>query len=336
MANMDRLRMLLEVQARGYSLAAALLLRQLAALWGSFDKWYDGDLVQARAARSATLVESAQKTVRTQTLSYMKFVYQQFEDLEFPTDAEIDAQNDDMLERLISPLEEWDRPAEQYRYAKSIGKSEAEALQIAMKRVEEMGDMDMQLAMRKQSSNIFKATPKIKGYRRVLHPELSESGTSCGLCIAASTRIYKKKELLPIHEHCHCGVMPIAGEEDPGDVFNEDDLKLLYELAGGTGAQALSRVRYKIKEHGELGPYLVEDGAPNRSAGRTLPKHTNYSRRESVDAQIKSLNQSLPRLLARSRAGEDVSEAITWQQDRLRILEANKAEMDRPTRRRKR
>jgi len=333
MADNRRLLMLLEAQARGYTVAAAFLIRQLVAVWQGFDKWYDGDLVMANSARSATLTESAQKAVQTQTLSYMKFVYQQFEDLDFPTEAEIDAMDDENTLRAISALDEWNRPAEQYRYAKSIGKSDAEAIAIAIERVEALGDLDMQLAMRGQANKIFKATPKITGYRRVIHPELSESKTSCGLCIAASTRVYKKKELLPIHDHCNCGVMPIAGSEDPGNTFNEEDLQQLYALAGDTSGQALSRVRYKINDHGELGPYLVEEGAPNRSAGRTLPKHTNYSRRESVDAQIKSLNGSLPRLLERSRSGEDVAQAIQWQQERLRVLNAEAQEMARPRRR---
>lgn len=323
--------MLLEVQARGYSLAAALLLRQLAALWGSFDQWYDGDLVQARAARSATLVDSAQGSVRTQTISYMKFVYQQFDDLQFPSADEIDAMNDELLERAISPLDEWNRPAEQFRYAKSLGRSEEEAVQIALQRVEALGDLDMQLAMRKQANNILMATPKVTGYRRVLHPELADSKTSCALCIAASTRVYKKKQLLPIHDHCHCGVMPIVGDEDPGDLFNQDDLNLLYAAAGGNTAQALSRARFRIENHGELGPYLVEEGS--KTTGRPTPSQVKISREDSVASQIKSLNESLPRLLARQRAGEDVSEAIVWQQDRLRLLNA---EADSQKRRRRR
>jgi hypothetical protein len=306
------------------------LLRQLAALWSTFDEWYDGDLVAARAARSATLVESAQRSVRTQTQSYMRFVYQQYDDLEFPSAEEIDAQNDQLIERAVIPLDEWNRPAEQFRFERSIGKSEEEALQVALQRVEDLGDLDMQLAMRKEAHNIFAAS-KITGYRRVLHPELAESKQSCGLCIAASTRIYKKKELLPIHDHCHCGVMPIVGDEDPGNFFNETDLQGLYELAGGeTSAQALSRVRYKIDEHGELGPYLVEEGSTvKRSAGRRTPKAAKITRQQSVEAQIRSLNASLPRLVDRRRSGEDVNEAIQWQQERLRILNAESAEMAR-------
>lgn len=337
MANTQRLLMLLEAQTRGYATMTAFLLRQLAALWTTpNDNFYDGDLVLARAARAATLVESAQKAARTQSRSYMKFVYQQFDDLQFPTEEEIDAFNDELLERAIQPLEEWNRPAEQYRYARSIGATEEEAIQTALERVDALGDLDMQLAVRKEMNKILSATPKVTGYRRVLHPELAESKQSCGLCIAASTRVYKKKKLMPIHDHCHCGIMPVVGDEDPGNQFNEDDLKALYELAGGTSDQALSRVRYRIDEHGELGPYLVEDGATNRSAGRKLPKPgTTVTRRESVAAQLKSLNESLPRLIERRKAGEDVGEAITWQQERLRLLSAESAEMDRPKKRRR-
>jgi hypothetical protein len=317
----------MEIQAKGFSLIVAALIRQLSALWRDAN-FYDGDLVAARAARSATLVESAQGVVRTQTRSYLKYAYQQFEDLDFPTDAEIDAMNDGLLERAVSPLDEWNRPAEQYRYAKSIGKDDREAMEIAVKRVEELADLDMELAMRKQASDIIKATPKVTGYRRVLHPELSETGTSCGLCIAASTRVYKKAELLAIHDHCHCGIMPIVGSEDPGQQFNEDDLKLLYELAQGTDQQALSRVRYKINDHGELGPYLVEQGAKNRSAGKKNPSNTGYSLKESIAAQIASIERSLPRLIERRKAGEaKLDEAINWQQDRLRVLKQQQVDL---------
>lgn len=324
MANLPKLRRLLEAQARGYTLLASMLIRQLMAVWEDFDKWYDDDLITANAARSATIVEAAQRTVNYQTLTYMKFVYSQFEDLDFPTEEEIDALNDEAFHRVVSPLEEWDRPAEQFRYAKSIGKSEQEATQAALDRMSALADMDLALAMRDQSSKVIKASPRVTGYRRVLHPELAKSGTSCGLCIAASTRIYKKKELLPLHDHCNCGVMPVVGTEDPGKEFNEEDLKQLYALAGGTGAQELSRVRYRVDEHGELGPYLVEHGAKNRSAGSKRAQPVTQV--DSTAAQIASLEASLERLLARSRAGEDLAQPINWQQDRLRVLRQSQRE----------
>lgn len=335
MANTDRLRLILNVQARGFGLAASLLIRQLVALWRDFDKYYDGDLVAARAARSATLVDAAQSAVRTQTESYLRYVYQSFDDLDFPTEEEIDAVNDGALDRLVNPLDEWNRPAEQFRFAQSQGQDRGKAIEAATKRVEELADLDMALAMRNTASNIFKATPKVHGYRRVLHPELSESGTSCGLCIAASTRVYKKKELLALHDHCHCTVMPIVGDEDPGDFFNSEDIDMinqLYAAAGGNTAQALSRTRFKIIQNSELGPYLVEEGS--KTKGKITPSQTKISRSDSVEAQLKSLNESLGRLLDRQRAGEDVSEPIVWQQDRIRLLRAEQLQTTRRRRRR--
>lgn len=337
MANTDRLRLLLDIQARGFTAVASLLIKQLVALWRDFDKYYDGDLVAARAARSATLVDAAQASVKRHTESYLKIAYQQYDDLQFPSEEEIDAVNDEALDRLVNPLDEWNRPAEQFRFAQSQGKNRGEAIEVAAKRVEELADMDVALAMRNTASNIIKATPKVTGYRRVIHPELSESGTTCGLCIAASTRVYSKEELMPLHEHCHCTVMPIVGDEDPGDFFNQEDIDILnqlYQAAAGNDAQSLSRTRFKVIQNSELGPYLVEEGSKTKGKLSPGSPRTKISRSDSVDAQITSLTASLVRLLDRQRAGEDVAEPIVWQQDRLRLLRAEQEKATRTRRRR--
>jgi hypothetical protein len=336
MANTDRLRLILDIQAKGFALAASLLLRQLVALWRDFDKYYDGDLVAARAARSASMVDAATGAIRQQTESYLRFAYQQYDDLQFPTEEEIDAANDQELDRLVNPLDEWNRPAEQFRFAQSQGQERGKAIEVATKRVEELADLDMALAMRNMASAIIKATPKVTGYRRVIHPELSESGTSCGLCIAASTRVYHKQELMPLHDHCHCTVMPIVGDEDPGDFFNQEDIDLLnqlYQAANGNDAVSLSRTRFKVIQNSETGPYLVEQGSKTKGNLSPGSPKTKISREDSVNAQIKSLTESLARLLDRQRKGEDVAEPIVWQQDRLRLL---KSEQTRATRARRR
>lgn len=98
--------------------------------------------------------------------------------------------------------------------------------------------------------------PGIIGYRRLIHPELSESGT-CGLCIAAADRIYKTSQLMDIHEHCKCTVgLIISGQPDVGNGLNRAQLRELYSLAGGTGKTKLAKVRYRRNRHGELGPVL--------------------------------------------------------------------------------
>lgn len=169
--------------------------------------------------------------------------------------------------RGIDPLEEWVRPAEQYRYARSIDHPEEVAIARALLRAQTLADTDIALAMREASRQVLTEAAQeldVRGYRRVIHPELSRTGV-CGLCAAAAgnPRPYQAEEQLPFHEHCRCEVLPILGDPDaeggvldPGAVMNRADLAALYEAAGGTAGERLKRVRYRLDEHGELGMVL--------------------------------------------------------------------------------
>lgn len=115
---------------------------------------------------------------------------------------------------------------------------------------------DIALAARGQARKFLtESVPRITNYRRVIHPELSAGG-SCGLCAAASSRLYHVADLMPLHSNCHCGVIPVYGGIDLGEQINAQDLKLLYGLTGSTGRADLVKVRYQIDSHGELGPVL--------------------------------------------------------------------------------
>lgn|GEM_PF-6385186 len=173
------------------------------------------------------------------------------------------------------------RPAQQYRYAESNGHSGRDA---ADERIDDVIESNLMLAQRlAQQELLAKAAlpppvildngkpyryidyhgkvrysrekSKVTGFRRVIHPELSRGGT-CGLCIAASDRIYHVHELLPIHDHCNCTIAPVTEDHDPGAALNDLDLSKFYEDAGGNTAAHLKRTRYKIDDHGELGAVL--------------------------------------------------------------------------------
>ena len=110
---------------------------------------------------------------------------------------------------------------------------------------------------------------EVIGYRRVVHPELSKSGQSCGLCIVASTMEYKKSDLLPIHSGCNCETCEIYSKDgkiyDPGHIINMEDLEVFYrEAKGSTHGWDLKKSRYKIVDHPEYGPTLVNDH-PNKT-----------------------------------------------------------------------
>lgn len=109
----------------------------------------------------------------------------------------------------------------------------------------------------------------ITGYRRVIHPEVSKAGNTCGLCIAASQRFYHIPNLDPIHDNCNCTVVPIVGSQDPGLNLNESDMKRLYAAAGKkTTPKALSAVRFAPTSRG-LGKQQKRNGDEKTTTQQT-------------------------------------------------------------------
>lgn len=88
-------------------------------------------------------------------------------------------------------------------------------------RVVKMATMDTQVGMRNAMTHVASVQPRVVGYRRVL------KGKSCKFCAAASTRRYHKAQLMPLHAHCDCGIAPIIGTSDPGEVVNRRTLENL-------------------------------------------------------------------------------------------------------------
>jgi hypothetical protein len=151
----------------------------------------------------------------------------------------------------------------------------------------------------------------VKRYRRVLRPELSVTG-SCGLCIAASDRIYRVRELMPIHPpSCKCTTLPIVGDDDPGRSLNRVDLDRLYAEAGSTAAADLRRTRYKVNEHGEFGPVLTRAGDSFRGPGN-VPLENDPERAARMLEKILPVLDSLE---VRAAAGEDVTGPLIYQRE---------------------
>jgi hypothetical protein len=193
------------------------------------------------------------------------------------------------------PSKVFERPAETYRYERSIGTDHETANNKAEQRISKIVDNNMLLSARLASQQtlvrVAEKDERIIGYRRVIHPEASKGGV-CGLCIAAADRVYHVKELMPIHDRCECTISPVTTAHDPGYTLNQDDLDRLYshaeetapdetiyntKRAGGealgtrkalpTSGKALKKTRYQIVHHNELGPVLTRvPGHPVRYA----------------------------------------------------------------------
>lgn len=262
-----------------------------AAQAARFGGWYDTAAITAFSDRVSGRVLAAQRQTAAVTDSYLLRVLRLMLGRQVRSSGPVDVTG---LRTGVTPAGVYGRVADTYRYQRSLGRSDAEALRAAVQRAERMAQMDVQLAFRAQvratltdvaESQRFVPVPRsapevgvssgdvdspervpadagpILGYRRIIHPERSKGG-SCGLCVAASTRLYSYADLLPIHGRCECTVSIVVEDHDPGLVLNEADYKLIYGDAGGTGGRLLKRGRYRVADHGELGPVLVraEDG----------------------------------------------------------------------------
>jgi hypothetical protein len=329
----DALMKLIEMQAGLITQLGVQTATILNRLWTPYRGWTDYDLTISQAARSATTVEAAMKATRQRQRTYLRFIYREL-GLKFPENDVIDTDGGLSIEipggvelymrEGVTPLDVYQRPAEEFRYFKSTGVSDQEALVKAIERVTTMADTDLALTRRDESRRVFRNTPEVTGYRRIIHPERSQDGTSCGLCVVASTRVYHTDQLMPIHDECNCDVLPIYGDEDPGKDINDSDydmIRAVYEAAGSNEAGDLLKTKVSFTEHGELGPIIAGGNRKGSKQRKAAKEREPLTATEVIEKQLHTLRKSVEKLSARADKGENVTQSIGWQRDRISILE---------------
>lgn len=319
----DRILALVDRQAAARQRTSNALATLLVRLWRAFTGYYSPQASQRFAEQAAMGVSAAQRQTAALTERYLIRVLE----LQGASLPERRVELPPSL-RGVEPVEVYQRAVRDYRYHRSGGLADTEAKDRGRIRLLGLADLDATTAMREASRQVLdQADDRVVGYRRIIHPELSQGGT-CGLCIAASDRIYRRGELLPVHARCKCDVLPIVGDFDPGRSLNAADLAELYGRAGGTEAAKLKRVRYQVQEHGELGPVLTEWGEHFRDAqdadarrrgdprARTTPVAT-----ELIHHHLAVLEGNLTTLLARAQAGENLDAPVAYHRRTIALLQ---------------
>ena len=275
------------------------------AMWAGLADWYNEAATAAITLEAANMSLAGQQAITgaasqyvAATVGILAGVPQPIPTLRLPA-----------VRRGANPLIVHSRPAEVYRRAIALGASPEEALARALNRAGGLTRTDMTLAERQAQDLMLKALG-VTHYRRIVRPELSETG-SCGLCIVAADRIYSVGNLLPIHPpSCKCITMPIVDGNDPGRDLNDEDLKRFYADAGSTYAADLRKTRYKVDQHGEYGPVLTR--AEDSFRG---PK--SVALEDDPDRARRMLEQAAPVLTSmeeRAAGGEDVTGPLAYQQ----------------------
>lgn len=225
-----------------------------------FAGWYNTREIKAMSTDVALQMESAQRQTASLTDAYLTRVLTIMRGQPIKAKGAVSVAN---LRKGITHEGVYGRLADQYRYERSLDVAPEKVMEHVIQRAEVIARTDIDLAFRAQipaSLDVMRVT----GYRRVIHPELSKG--TCGLCIVASDRTYNRESLLPLHARCHCGVLPVLGEEDPAHAMNQVDIGQLYHDAGSLKAADLKKTRYVVHEHSELGPVLAYHGDAFRSA----------------------------------------------------------------------
>jgi hypothetical protein len=294
------------------------LLKLLLGLWGDFGSARDVDVVAGLAARSATLVGSSMLASRKLERAYLTTVLR-----------ELDAAPSSLPDLVnpyprsgVSGMDVYRRPAEQFVYALSQGSSVEDARTIGVERLTGLGTQDVKLAERDEADRVYKASGKVIGWRRIIHPELSKTGT-CGLCLVAATRFYTRGDLMPLHgPSCNCGTFPVTKTDDPGLKLNQDDLQNIYDTAGSTAAEDLLNTRVQVNEHGELGPILVREGDHFRTAkdaGR--PEYVKPTPKSIRSAQEKAVGEARGELSHLQSLSNPDARSIKYVREHLTTLE---------------
>lgn len=228
---------------------------------------------------------------------------------------------DQSLRTGTTPELSYRRAGSDMRRHLNDGAPQPVALELVMQRLEEMITDDLALAMREQSRRFFMANERTtRGYRRVVRPELSTSGT-CGLCLVASDRLYSRGDLLPIHSRCRCDVLPVTADYDPGDL-NDVDLAALYEAAGSNQAGDLLNVRLRTEAHGELGPRIIDADNPGNAPFKSHLRNRIPEREQKFTEILSNAERDITDIEARIAAG------VASDYDRAARLQEKRGEAD--------
>ena len=143
------------------------------------------------------------------------------------------------------PIEVYSRPTVTARRSLAAGRSWSDAMAAGADRATSTAETDVMLTHRAALVAVAVAAgagaqSRITGYRRVL------TGKSCPLCAGATSTTYRTDQLMPIHNHCDCGIAPVIGPVDPAPALNQVHL------------DRIEPANPRVVVHGELGEVLVD------------------------------------------------------------------------------
>lgn len=159
--------------------------------------------------------------------------------------------------RGLDPFEVYHRPFAVLWSLLGQGAWFREARDRAAQRARDLVDGDLQLAYGhawRESLQRLPEQSRPRYWRRVTQGEYT-----CGLCLIAATNRYSRGDLNPMHPGCDCAVRPVFGT----DSFDEKAAlarahQAMADIFGESNRRGRDYNTALIRQHGELGPMLVD------------------------------------------------------------------------------
>lgn len=239
----------------------ARVLDYVTRTWTGLGSWRDSDIDRFVAA-VVPVIEGSQAQVAALTDAYLAQLEATVLGTAAPPLGVRPSTVTTEALRGVPASEVYRRPAVTTWTALANGEPLDRAVSAGLTRARDLAATGLQLAKTHTARRVLDGNRRVVGYRRVL-----EGTRSCALCIVASTQRYTRGQLLPIHGGCDCGVLPVYGDRDPGQVIDPNTLEGVHDRiaerfgAPDRGARKIDDVsRYRDvlveHEHGELGPVL--------------------------------------------------------------------------------
>lgn len=236
----------------------ASVLAQVLAAWNSLTSWRDKDIAQF-VTRVVPKVLAGQDKMTALTGAYLNKTIAIHtpgaKAIPVPTKNSVGA----AVRNGTTPKEVYQRAGPTVWRALQGGDTIDQAVAKAQTRITQQVTTDMQLARTHSAQEVMSKGTGIVGYRRQLTGD-----HSCALCVVASTRTYRKADLLPLHPQCDCVPVPVFGTEfrpslDPEsqDVLDAAHAEIVSRLGVDTNKAETLRELTIVHDHGELGPLLA-------------------------------------------------------------------------------
>jgi hypothetical protein len=239
----------------------ASVVQQLFAVWFGLPDYRDQNLDDWMGV-ALPLVQAAEETSAVATTTYLNLL------MEF---AGVDGNMDipDMadvtgaaIRNGVPPEQVYSRPFKEVWNALSKGQDIQTAIEFGANRLRQLVETDIQLSHTNTSRSLLSGRNDVVGFRRIPTGEFT-----CALCLVASTQRYHKLDLMPIHPGCDCRVAPIIGDQDPGQVVDQDFLNQIHQAVErqfGMSARDAKQIDYRripiVHTHNEYGPTLAVRG----------------------------------------------------------------------------